>query len=153
LENVQLLITRECFVHIHAGFLSARRLLVAGGMTTPINGIDDRAFEFFCGMIRFVRTIRPEPGVRRLLDQMVAASGSIAANREEATSASSRREFVRFNEIALRSAKESVLWLRACDATGLGTPQSCVALLTEARQLARILGAIVVNSKRGGREH
>jgi four helix bundle protein len=75
-----------------------------------LHGIDERAFDFFCGVIRFVRTIQPEPGVRRLADQMVAAAGSIAANREEATSGSSRKEFIRYNEIALRSAKESVVW-------------------------------------------
>jgi four helix bundle protein len=113
------------------------------------HGIDERAFDFFCGVIRFVRTIQPEPGVRRLADQMVAAAGSIAANREEATSGSTRKEFIRFNEIALRSAKESVVFLRACEATSLGEPRQCVSLLAEARQLARILGAIVVSSKNG----
>jgi four helix bundle protein len=116
-------------------------------MTTPAVGVDERAFVFLCGVIRFVRTIRPEPGSRGIADQLVRASGSIAANREEATSASSRREFVRFNEIALRSAKESVLWLRACEDTGMGRKDACVALLAEGRSLARILGAIVVKSK------
>src|SRR5688500_15623013 len=100
-------------------------------MTSPAFGVDERAFNFLCSVIRFSRTIRPEPGIRRLIDQLVAAAGSIPANREEATSASSRREFIRFNEIALRSAKESVLWLRACENTGIGKSDSCVALLSE----------------------
>src|SRR5687768_4632331 len=113
--------------------------------------IDERAFRFFCDVIRFVRTIIPEPGVRRLADQMVSAAGSIAANREEATGGTSRREFIRYNEIALRSAKESVVWLRGCEATSIGDPQKSAALLSEARQLAKILGAIVVNSKAAGR--
>jgi len=82
--------------------------------------IDERAFRFFCGIIRFVRTIEYEPGIRRLADQMVGAAGSVAANREEAASGSSRREFIRYNEIALRSAKESVLWLRGCEETAIG---------------------------------
>jgi four helix bundle protein len=86
--------------------------------------LDDRSFRFLCDVIRFVRTIRFEPGGLRVIDQRVAAAGSIAANRQEATSSSSRREFIRFNEIALRSAKEAV-----------------------SRQLARILGAIAVRSK------
>jgi len=109
--------------------------------------IDDRAFRFLCDVLSFVRTIKFEPGILRLIDQLVAAAGSIAANRQEATSSSSRREFIRFNEIALRSAKEAVLWLRTCDATVLGDRQKCVALVDESRQLARILGAIVVRSK------
>lgn len=116
-------------------------------MRAADSGIDERAFEFFCAVIRFVRTIRPEPGIRRVVDQLVAAAGSIAANRQEANGGSSRREFIRYNQIAMRSANESALWLRACSATGLGTKTTCVALLSDARQIARILGAIVVNSK------
>lgn len=111
------------------------------------NGVDERAFQFFCGVIRFARTIGPEAGIRRVIDQLVAAAGSIAANREEATSASSRKEFTRFNEIALRSAKESAMWLRACDATDLGTPALRRVLLDEAHQLTRILAAIVIKTK------
>lgn len=110
--------------------------------------IDERAFRFFCGVIRFVRTIEYEPGIRRLADQMVSAAGSIAANREEATSGSSRREFIRYNEIALRSAKESVLWLRGCEETFLGDRAQCQTLLDEARQLSRILASIVLSAKR-----
>jgi four helix bundle protein len=111
------------------------------------HGIDERAFCLLCDVIAFVRTVRPEPGVRRLIDQLVASAGSVAANRQEAISASSRREFIRFNEIALRSANETVLWLRAFDAARLGNHDSAPVLLGEARQLARILGAIVVRAK------
>jgi four helix bundle protein len=109
--------------------------------------IDSRAFAFLCEVIRFSRTVPPAPGIRRIVDQLVAAAGSIAANRQEAGGASSRREFIRFNEIALRSARESALWLRACVATGLGAPSRASALATEAEQLSRILGAIVVRTK------
>ena len=110
--------------------------------------VDERAFRFLCDVIRFARTIEPEPGVRRLIDQLVAATGSVGANRQEATGASSRREFVRYNEIALRSANEATLWLRAFTETGVGNPAMAPILLDEARQLARILGAIVVSTKR-----
>ena len=109
---------------------------------------DERAFHFFCDVIRFVRTIRPEPGVRSLIEQLMGSAGSIAANREEATSASSRREFIRFNEIALRSAKESVLWVRACESTRIGNTEQAPVLLSEAKQLTRILAAIVVSTKK-----
>ena len=98
-------------------------------------------------MIRFVRTIKPEPGVKNLIEQLTGAAGSIAANRQEATSASSRREFIRYNEIALRSAKESVSWLRTCQETNIGDAALCAELLGECRQLVRILAAIVVKTK------
>jgi four helix bundle protein len=116
-------------------------------MTVPPD-IDRRACEFLCAVIRFVRTIRAEPGMRRLIEQLVAAAGSIPANRCEATSASSRKEFIRYNEIALRSAKESAVWLKACLETQSGHAPTCLALVNEADQLTRILAAIVVSSKK-----
>ncbi|MGE0445314.1 MAG: four helix bundle protein [Vicinamibacterales bacterium] len=110
-------------------------------------GIDERSFRFACDVIRFVRTIKYEAGLKRLAEQLVGASGSIGANREEAAASSSRREFVRYNEIALRSARESVRWLQVCQEAGLGDPKLCATLLDECRQIARVLGAIVVNTK------
>src|SRR5262245_32871579 len=116
-------------------------------MAAAAKEIDERAFRFLCSAILFVRPIRSEPGVRRLIEQFVASAGSISANREEASCASSRREFIRFNEIALRSANESVLWLRVFVATGIGTAREGSVLLDEARQLARIIAAIIVRTR------
>ena len=121
-----------------AGVALELRLRVAAANTD----LDERAFRFACGLIRYARTIRAEPGIRTLVDQLIGAGGSVAANRQEATAASSRREFVRYNEIALRSANESVLWLRICDATRLGDPATASELLGEARQIARILAPV-----------
>ena len=113
-------------------------------------GIDERSLEFSADVIRFARAICPDPSIRRLIEQTVAAVGSIAANRQEATSASSRREFTRYNEIALRSAKEAVVWLRLCEKTGVGDRDVCAALLDEGGQIVRILAAIVIKTKRRG---
>jgi four helix bundle protein len=109
--------------------------------------VDERAFELLCEVIRFVRTIRGEYAVPRLVDQLVASAGSIAANRLEATGGSSRREFIRFNQIALRSANETALWLRAFAQTGIGNPERTRKLIDEARSIANILGAIILRSK------
>jgi four helix bundle protein len=111
-------------------------------------GIDERSFRFFCDVVAFVDTIPQQPKTNGLVSQLVDAAGSIGSNREEALGGSSRREFIRYNEIALRSANETVRWLRACAARRLGSQEKCVALLDEARQLARILVQIVITAKR-----
>ena len=114
-------------------------------------GIDERSFQFLKDVLTFVDTIRVEPKTKDIIEQLVDAAGSIGANREEARGASARKEFIRYNEISLRGANESVRWLRACAAKGLGLRKQCIALLDEARQEARILGRIVVTSKRRDR--
>ncbi len=115
-------------------------------------GIDERSFRFFCDVIAFVDSIPREPKTNKLIEQLVDAAGSIGSNREEALGGSSRREFVRYNEIALRSANESVRWLRACAARGLGGQTECLRLLDEGRQMARILAKIVITTKRGSEQ-
>jgi four helix bundle protein len=116
--------------------------------TRDEKGIDERSFRFFIDVLNFVDTIPVVPKTRKIIEQLVDAAGSIGSNREEACGASSRREFIRYNEIALRSANESVRWLRACATNGLGDRRQCPQLLDEARQLARILAAIVISAKR-----
>jgi four helix bundle protein len=125
-----------------------RMLLVASMKRDDENGIDERSFRFFRDVLAFVETIPVGPRTNKIIEQLVGSAGSIGANREEALGGSSRDEFIRFNEISLRGANESVRWLRACATKNLGSQKQCLALLNEGRQLARILGKIVVTSKR-----
>jgi four helix bundle protein len=111
-------------------------------------GIDERSFRFHCDVLSLSETIPTGPRTSRLIEQLVGAAGSIGANRDEALAASSRREFIRYNELALRSANETVRWLRICAVKRLAPSSRCVALLDEGRQLARILGRIVITAKR-----
>ena len=75
------------------------------------------------------------------------AATSIGANLEEAKAGSSRREFVRYIEIALREAREAAYWLRICSVLQLGPADDLRTLSGEADQIARILGSIVVKAK------
>lgn len=111
------------------------------------NGIDERSFRFFCNVVTFADTITPGPKTNRIIEQLIGAAGSIGANREEALGGT-RAEFRHYNEVALRSANESVRWLRACAVSRLGNQALCTPLLNEARQLAKILAAIVITIKR-----
>jgi four helix bundle protein len=116
------------------------------------NGIDERSFQFFCNVIAFVETIPIGPKTSRIIEQLVDSAGSVGSNREEALGGSSHREFIRYSENSLRSANESVRWLRTCSARSLGSQQKCLPLLDEGRQLARMLGKIVVTAKRRAEE-
>ena len=111
-------------------------------------GIDERSFRFYKDVLDFVDPIPRSPKNDGLVQQLVDSAGSIGNNREEALGGSSKKEFIRYNEIALRGANESVRWLRACAARRLGDRSKCVRLLDEGRQMARIIAQIVITSKR-----
>ena len=119
-------------------------------------GIDERAYRFFCDVVAFVETVPIGPTTSRIIGQLVDAAGSIGSNREEALSRSSNREVIHYNEISLRGASESVRWLRACAARRLGSHEKCVPLVDEGQQLTRLLTRVVIRAKReeesGGRK-
>jgi four helix bundle protein len=115
-------------------------------MHERLEDIDERVFRFACDVIEYARTIDWEPGINKIVDQLVDAAGSTGANRHEAT-AGSPKEFIRFNTIALREARESHFWLRLCEAKKVGDSRLCLPLVDEADQIKRILGAIIVRRK------
>jgi four helix bundle protein len=116
-----------------------------------LDSINERALEFVCQVIDpFLPSIPDRPGLRRLPDQLVGAAGGIGSNLEEAQASSTRREFVRFCEIALRESREANFWLTVCQRTNLGNQTVREALLHEGLQIARIIASIVINAKRNG---
>ena len=113
-----------------------------------LDSINERVLDFVCLVIDSVVSSIPErPGMRRIQDQLVGASGGIGANLEEAPAASSRKEFIRFCEIALRESRETIFWLKVCQRTGVGNQSLCSSLLGEGLQIARIIAAIIINTK------
>ena len=112
--------------------------------------IRDRSFRYACGIGKLALSLTSRPGVRPIADQLLRAGTGVGANLEEAKAASSRREFVRYVEIALREARESVYWLRICLTLELEPKAEIGALRNEGEQIGRILGAIVVKAKGRG---
>jgi four helix bundle protein len=110
--------------------------------------IRDRTFAFACRVARLCLDLTNRPGSRRIVEQLLKSGTAIGANLEEAKAGSSKRDFVRYVEISLREARETVYWLRIFLALQLGPKREVQELRGEAEQIARILGAIVVSSKR-----
>jgi four helix bundle protein len=112
------------------------------------NDIRDRTFAFGCDVARLALSFDVRPGVRSIVDQLLRAGTAVGANLEEAKAASTRREFIRGVEIALREAREARYWMRICEALNLGPSATVAELKGEADQIIRILTAIVVSAKR-----
>jgi four helix bundle protein len=110
--------------------------------------IRDRTFRLACDLARLALGMTGPPGVRRLADQLLRAGTSVGANLEEAKAASSRKDFVPCVQIALKEARETKYWLRVCAELRVGPDDLLKQLINEVDQVARILGAIVVKTKR-----
>ena len=109
--------------------------------------IRDRTFKFACAVATLVLSL-DEYRLRSIVDQLLRSATSVGANLEEAKAASSKREFLRDVQVSLRESREAVYWLRICAELKFGPEAQLRGLSGEGDQISRILGAIVVSTKR-----
>lgn len=117
------------------------------GQPQPKEEVKYKAYRFSIKIIKFVSSLPNQRVYWVIADQLLRSATSIGANIIEAQAASSRRDFIKFYEIALKSANETKYWLGLLrDATE--TEKSEInQLLEETNVLANILGASVLTLK------
>jgi four helix bundle protein len=108
----------------------------------------NRVYRFAVDVIRFVNVTLNEKRVfYSISDQLIRSVTSIGANIIEAKSSSSKREFLRYFEIALRSSNETKYWLclfrDACDSDKVLT----TTLLKEADEISKIIASSILTMK------
>ena len=82
-----------------------------------------------------------------ITDQLLRSSTSIGANIIEAKSSSSKKDFIKFYEIALKSANETKYWLGLLrDATD-ADKSKVNQLLKEIEEISKILGSSLLTFK------
>jgi len=115
---------------------------------TPID-IRERTFEFAIRIIKLCQYLDKKPGVPRTLSyQLLKAGASVGANVEEAQAGQSRADFINKNAIALKEARECHYWLRLLIGARIMPAKSLAELRDEADELKRILGSIIVRTKK-----
>lgn len=113
----------------------------------PKNELKTRSFGFSLQIIKLVSGF-PEKRVYWIIaDQLLRAATSIGANIVEAKSSSSRKEFVKYFEIALKSANETTYWLLLLREGDLLEKSTCDNLLTEVDQIIRMLVSSLLTLK------
>jgi four helix bundle protein len=115
-------------------------LITAEGMHMDLpEDLSERSFRFSCDTYDYCEELVRLKGLPcRLANQLFDAAGSVGANRAEAKSAYTDREFAAKNAIVLREAREARFWLRLADVKSLGDRASRRRLLHEAEELVSI---------------
>jgi len=70
-----------------------------------------RLIRFSLSIIDLSETLKKDRKFWVIIDQLIRSATSIGANVVEAKSSSSRRDYIKFFEIALKSANETKYWL------------------------------------------
>ncbi len=82
-----------------------------------------------------------------ITDQLIRSTTSVGANLVEANSSSSRLEFKKFNEIALKSANESKYWLGLLRDSKLSEESKINRLLDEITEISNMIASGVIRLK------
>src|SRR3990167_2238691 len=109
--------------------------------------VKQRAYKFSIEIIKFINELPNQRSFWVIGDQLLRAVTSIGANMIEAKASSSRREFIKFYEIALKSANEAVYWLSLLKDSYNELSSCCENLLAELQQICNMLGSSVLTLK------
>lgn len=117
----------------------------------PPKDIVVRTFDFAVAIIHLCVKLDARPGVGRILmSQILRAGTSVPANVEEAQAAQSKADFISKMSIALKEARETHLRLRLLVPARVVPENDLNPLIQEADEIRRVIGAIIVSTKRGG---
>lgn len=109
--------------------------------------LKQRCFALSLATIKLADTLPQKRSSWVIADQLIRAACSIGANLTEARASSSRLEFKKFYEIALKSANETIYWLELLRDAQLQSPNEVNPLLEEVTEICKMLGASVIKLK------
>lgn len=106
-----------------------------------------RCYQFSLDIIRFVNLLPNKRAFWSISDQLLRSATSIGANITEGQASSSRKEFIKYYEIALKSANETKYWLYLLRDSYPELKSQAEKLLGEATEIANMLGSSVLTLK------
>lgn len=115
-----------------------------------MNDITERTFEFALRIIKLCQFLNRKYKLEEnVLSKQILRSGtSIGANVEEAQAGQSRADFISKMSIALKESRETNYWLRLIEKSGMVKPDKIAEIKKESEEIKRIIGAIIVSSKK-----
>lgn len=114
------------------------------------NKFKSRIYRYVLRLIKFLSKLPNTAVVYEIKKQLIKSGTSIGANYFEAEAASSKKDFLNFFLICLKSANESKFWL-AILKDGALVPKNlipeCNYLLKETEELANIFASSILTMK------
>jgi len=131
---------------------SEESIPVSNEAAEKVWNIRDRSFAFAVRIVKLCQYLEKRDLVSgTLIRQLLRSATSVGANLEEGQAGQSKADFISKNAIVLKEARESNYWLRLFLSSYEFETQirtGIEELRDESRELALIIGAIIVSSKR-----
>ncbi len=110
--------------------------------------ITQRCFKFSLEILSFCDSLPNKRSAWVIEDQLIRSATSIGANLVEGKASSSRLEFKKYYEIALKSSNETKYWIALLREANLGSREKLNYLLKENIEIANILAKGVISLKK-----
>ncbi len=112
------------------------------------NDIRVRTKRFAVRIIKLTQELKIRNVEYPLRDQILRSGTSVGANVREAKASSSRKELIRFYEIALRSANETDYWMEVIEEGYNFNLDLMKSDKSELLEISKVLGTIIINLKK-----
>ncbi len=106
-----------------------------------------RAFYLSIDIIKFVDKLDYKISTKVISEQLVKSVTSVGANMVEARGSSSKREFLKFFEIALKSSQETKYWLAMLKELLPEKKERLDNFIKEALEITKVLSSSVLTMK------
>lgn len=110
-----------------------------------------RCFDFSIAVLNIGKSLRRKRDNWILLDQLIKSATSIGANVVEGGNATSKKEFINYFQIALKSASETLYWLALLQEVNLDRKEEIDGLINECTELKKMISTIILNTKSNSR--
>lgn len=113
----------------------------------PSNDLRYHCYCYSIEIINFISKLEQNQVNKVINNQLLRSATSMGANIVEAKSASSRKDFIKFYNIALKSANESKYWLGLLRDVTKADKIRINDLLQETEEISRMLGSSLMTLK------
>lgn len=106
-----------------------------------------RAFYLSINVIKFIESLLNRQSLKTICDQLIRSVTSVGANIVEAKSSSSKREFLNYFHISLKSANETKYWLALLDKLLPEKSKEINTFIKETDEISKIIGSSILTMK------
>jgi len=106
-----------------------------------------RLYGLVLKLIKLLENLPKDKTSSIIQDQLLRSGTSILSNYIEGQSASSRKDFIKYFEISLKSLNESKVWLAILRDTAKITQNDAICFLNELNEIGNIFGSSILTLK------
>lgn len=106
-----------------------------------------RCFDFSIAVLNLTEALRERRQNWPIIDQVVRSATSVGANIVEGGNSTSKKEFINYFQIALKSAAETLYWFAILKEINKNNAEEIELLIKECLEIKKMISTIIINTK------